>query len=346
MKTLTQIFLILVLISINTNIVFTQTAHDYFEKLRLERKEKKVKTISSFSNFNDVIELKDYFDEDGFLRKREFYMSDMMGENIYVWKELNSIEYDSKGNMSGNEINFGIEKEILYQTPFSNNSPTDFYDIGFGETLVDEVKYIFDSKDNLIEKRSYGDHLYGTGKEYESEFFYYDNNKKLIESKTFTGESSINISKYYYNEIGLLIKLSNSYDFQNTGRDYGSRYEYEFFVAEYDSQTNIDNLFADFFSKFRNAISNQNKADLETLTSVYNKLFDDFWKNAISIIEINKIIDSQYGQISLSRIDAVTFGYSANEDVYVLDNCGNGLIFKKINDEFKIVALMYTGEGD
>jgi len=346
----------------------TMTEYDYYETLRLERKKKKVKTISSFSTFNDVIELKDYFDDDGFLRKREFYMSDMMGENIYVWKELNSIEYDSKGNMSGDEINFGIDKEIFNQIQFSNNNPIDFYDIGFGETLVDEVKYIFDSENNLLEKRSYGGHLYGTGKDYESEFFYYDSNKKLIESKAITGESSINISKYFYNENGLLIKTSNSYEFQNNGRDYGTRYEYEYYDSEYDSNTNMDNVFTEFFELFKTAILNQNKTDLETLTdwsvnnggvfsidvqtksgfmkNVYGKLLNDFWINAISLAEMGKTIQSQFGQISFSKIDPVTYGYSANEDIYVLNNCGNGLVFKKINNGFKLVSMLIINEGD
>ncbi|MFZ1323532.1 MAG: hypothetical protein WAT71_18420 [Ignavibacteria bacterium] len=345
----------------------TMTEYDYYETLRLERKEKKVKTISSYSTFNDVIDLKDYFDKDGFLRKREFYLSDMMGENIYVWKELNSIEYDNIGNMIGIEVIYNEDNVVSNQIPFKIK-PSDFYDIGFGENLVDRVKYIFDEKNNLIEKRSYGEDLEGPDIAYSIESFQYENNK-LIESKSATyGSDIVSITKYSYNKNGLLMAVNVSFDFQNGGRNYGERYEYEFFGSEYDSQTNIDNLFADFFSIFRNAISNHNKAVLETLTSwsennggafsinvksksdfiknVYDKLFDDFWKNAISKVEINKLIESQYGQISLLKIDPVTFGYSSNEDLYVLDNCGNELLFKKINNEFKIIALMYTDEGD
>jgi len=205
------------------------TEYDYYENLRLERKENKVKTISSFGTFNDVIEIKDYFDEDGYLRKREFYLSDLMGENSYAWKEISDITYDETGNMSGNEIEYGNIKETLYKILFNKISPSNFYDIGFGETTVNKSEYIFDKESKLIEKRSYGEHLVGTGKEYESQYFYYDNNNRLIESRSTTGESAVSITKYFYNEKGLLEKEAISYDFQNGGRDYGMRYEYEYY---------------------------------------------------------------------------------------------------------------------
>lgn len=204
------------------------TEYDYYEKLRLERKDKSVKTISSFSTFNDAIENKDYYDENGYLRKREVYGEDLMGVNRFVWKEIFNITYDETGNIFGNFTEFKNNTEILSNSILNNLSPSDFYDIGFSETLVDEVKYIFDDKNNLIEKRIYGDHLYGTRKEYESEFFYYDRNNRLIESK-YPSANTISISKYYYNEKGLIDRINVSYEFQNGGRNYGSRYEYEYY---------------------------------------------------------------------------------------------------------------------
>lgn len=210
------------------NYCYSQTEYNYYEEIRKEREIKKVKTISEFGTFNDALEKKDYFDEQGYLRKREYYISDLMGENSYVWKEISSIIYDSNGNISGEEINYESNKEILYKSKFSNISPSKFYDIGFGETTVEEVKYFFDKKNRLIEKKNiFGDDV--SKGQNEKEIFKYDKNDQLMESKFYSGTNPVSITKYFYTSSGLLDRIEVSYDFQNGGRNYGARYEYEFY---------------------------------------------------------------------------------------------------------------------
>lgn len=211
-----------------SNYCYSQTEYNYYDQLRKERENKKVKTISEFETFNDALDKKDYFDEQGYLRKREFYITDMMGENSYVWKEISSITYDNKGNISGEEINFESTKEISYKNQFTNMSPSNFYDIGFGETTVEEVKYFFDKENRLFQKSSiFGDDV--PKEAFGKEIFKYDKNDRLIESKYYSNASSVSITKYYYTSQGLLDRIEVSYDFQNGGRNYGARYEYEFY---------------------------------------------------------------------------------------------------------------------
>ena len=64
----------------------------------------------------------------------------------------------------------------------------------------------------------------------------------LTESRTPTGKNSASITKYFYNEKGLLDREALSYDFQNDGRDYGMRYEYEFYSIGNNSPAIIINV--------------------------------------------------------------------------------------------------------
>lgn len=209
----------------NTESVMNE--YDYYEKLRLERKEKKVQLILAYEYENDALWRKDSFDVEGYLRKREIYTFDLDNLMEKLYSTIYVERYDDEGNMYGYS---DIPVNMNSINNFDKVKPTYFYEIGIDEeTLVDDVKYIFDKNDNLIEKRSYGDHLYSTGKEYESEYFYYDKNNRLIESKYFSGKSSTNITKYFYTEKGLLDKVESEYDFQNSGRVYGIRYEYLFY---------------------------------------------------------------------------------------------------------------------
>lgn len=201
--------------------------YDYYEKLRLERKEKKVLLVKTFEYVNDALSTKDSFDVNGYLRKREIYTFDLENLMEKLYSTIFVERYDDEGNMYGYSV-IPVNMNIINN--FDKVKPTYFYEIGIDEeTLVDDVKYIFDKNDNLIEKRSYGDYLYGTGKEYETEYFYYDKNNRLIESKYLSGKSSTSITKYFYTEKGLLDKVESEYDFQNGGRVYGIRYEYLFY---------------------------------------------------------------------------------------------------------------------
>jgi hypothetical protein len=207
--------------------LYSQTEQDYFEKLRLERKDKKIKTISAYSYFNEVLESKEYYDENGYLVKRETYQTDLLGENLYVYMEIVINNYDNLGNISGNQIMYESDGKKLSEFPFSNLDYTYFFEVGFDESTVIDIKYIFDKNGNVIEKRLFIDGL--NENEYEKTLLYYDNMNKLTESKYYGFSTSVNIVNYYYNSIGLLEKEESSYDFQKGGRVYGMRFEYEFF---------------------------------------------------------------------------------------------------------------------
>lgn len=206
------------------------TEYKYYENLRLERKEKKVKTIKQFDYSNDALNLIDYFDAEGYLKKREIYYTKYeTGESILV-TQIDINQYNNIGGISGTyKTSSALEGDDNYE--FNNLSLKRFYDTDafYGEGQIDSVNYVFDNADRLIEKRSYNDNLYGTGKEYESEFLYYDKVNKLINSKSTTGENSVSYTKYYYNEKSLLMIQESSYDFQNWEKTYGIRFEYEFY---------------------------------------------------------------------------------------------------------------------
>lgn len=230
MKTLTYIFLMLVLISFNTNIVFTQTAYDYFEKIRLERKEKKIKTISAFDNTDESLSKKDYFDDNGFFVKKEIFGSSFVTGESYIIQEIMVDKYKEGDDMSGTVKIFESDGSKTKEFKFSNVKPELFYETSSFENLsYDKVQYSFDNKGNLSEKRFYKDKEY-IPDEYEKLLIYYDSKNKPIESKFFTpNNSTVSLGKYYYNSNGLLEKEESSYDFQKGERVYGLRYEYEFY---------------------------------------------------------------------------------------------------------------------
>ncbi|MBK6507359.1 MAG: hypothetical protein IPG02_17315 [Ignavibacteria bacterium] len=83
------------------------------------------------------------------------------------------------------------------------------------------------------------------------------------------------------------------------------------------------------------------------MNNVYELLFGKSdWKNTIANITVDERVTTEYGEIYLSKTDPKLFGFGDFEIVYILERTGNALVFKKINDEFKLVAMMYTGEGD
>ena len=217
------LFIICILSLILPGKIFTQTEYDYYEKLRLERKEKKIKTISAYETLEDALSKKDYFDENGYLITREFYYTSITNFETTLWKQLNLTNYDKDGTFDVEEKEYS-DGTLIVNYIHVNQLPSDFYDVGYGETLVEKVLYLFDNQGLLIEKRSYGDHVYGTGKEYDSEYFHYDEMGKLL--KSIQGE---NITNYFYNDSGSLERESMSYEFQNNERDYEIRYEYEFY---------------------------------------------------------------------------------------------------------------------
>jgi len=230
MKFLKYLFLALVLLSINTKTIYAQTTSDYFEKMRLERKEKKIKTISAYDYFDDALSKKDYFDENGFLVKKEIYGSSFITGDSYILQDIIVDEYKEGEDMSGTAIIFETDGSKTKDHKFSNMKPEIFFETSsFENVSYDKVQYLFDNKDNITEKRFYKDKEYKPT-EYEKLLIYYDSENKPIESKFFTpNNSTVSFGKYYYNSNGLLEKEESSYDFQKGERVYGVRYEYEFF---------------------------------------------------------------------------------------------------------------------
>ena len=131
------------------------------------------------------------------------------------------------------------------------------------------------------------------------------------------------------------------------------------------ASSDIDNDFINFYQNFKTALLEKDKEKITSYTNwsksdggffsisvssekgfmnnVFKLIFTDFWENAFTNAELNKSFSSEYGMISLSKIEPISFGFNANDVVYSLDNCGNALIFKLENGEFKLVACFNTG---
>ena len=210
--------------------VFSQTTYDYFEKLRLERKEKKIKIVSAFDYADDVLSKKEYYDENGLLTKYEIYGASYFTGGTYMYHLIIVNKYSEKGQVSGTITKFESDGSKTDFYEFNNLKPEVFFDIKYEGDFYSDVQYVFDNSGNLSEKRFYNQDMYKPG-EYEKEILIYDSDNKIIQSKYTSpgGGTTVSIGKYYYNSDGLLEHIDESYDFQNGGRNFDVRYEYEFY---------------------------------------------------------------------------------------------------------------------
>ena len=191
---------------LNSQIIFSQTENDYYEKLRLERKDKKIKLMKSGTSEID------YFDEQGYhIKKEHYYNGNVISYSII--KQLNNGELSVELNL-GPEGNFTTigSQALFYVTYF------DPYN------LIDKVVIIFDSKSRLIEKRISGTDFEGLD---NIKYFYNKDEEKPIKSEYYSDNKLSNKTDYYYNESGLLIKEENLW--LNNNEKSITNYIYEFY---------------------------------------------------------------------------------------------------------------------
>ncbi len=206
------------------SVIYSQTEQDYFEKLRLERKDKKIKEIVILDERTLETQSKEYYDENGLLSKKENYYSNPPENITYIYQEviINSYKHDNK--IEGLIIYYELGKKA-YENPFNNESFTYFLEIGFTETLTEEARYFFDERGVLVEKRFYWEDL--GGYVYDKELLYYDSKGQLYESRNYShGSSLFGTTKYYYNSDGLLEKEVNDKSGEDTNV---SKFEYKFY---------------------------------------------------------------------------------------------------------------------
>lgn len=217
--------LLTIIIVLQTQIAYSQTTLDYLEKQRIERKNNKIKTITTFISVNDKISSIDYYDENGYMQKKELYVMDLDAGKVYLWQDILITKFSSEGLFSGIESTYECNGKKINDFSFENMKPEILFEIAFDETLIDDVKYIFDSKGNLIEKRFYSEEMYKPN-EYEKEILIYDSKNKLVETIYYIpGSSIVSSHKYSYNSAGLLEKISSVQD----ETDYATTYKYEFY---------------------------------------------------------------------------------------------------------------------
>jgi|WetSurMetagenome_2_1015567.scaffolds.fasta_scaffold686016_2 hypothetical protein len=63
----------IIILILFTQLLNSQSENEYFEKQRLERKDKKNKIISTYDCLDDLLRYKEYCDENGFLTKKEIF---------------------------------------------------------------------------------------------------------------------------------------------------------------------------------------------------------------------------------------------------------------------------------
>lgn len=206
------------------------TEYNYYENLRLERKDKKIKIISTYSYLDNGLERKDYFDYEGYLRKRENYYSSYATGDSKISSQIDILDYNSSGQVSGiyqssDEMNGEIKSS------FENLNLSKFYDTDFfvGEEPVDSVELVFDKNGKITEKKFYERDLKSL---YSRLVMVFDEHDRLIESKFIPLQSPPSTTKYYYDELGLLLKEESSYNFHSGERVFGKSYKYEFYDSE------------------------------------------------------------------------------------------------------------------
>lgn len=200
-----NLFVLLSLMMINSQIVVSQTEYDYYEKLRLGRKEKKIKAVKSN---NDII---DYFDEQGYHVKIEYYFEGKLSSYSLI-KQLSNGELKVVMDL-GPEGNFTTtgSQALFYVTYF------DSYD------LRDNVTITFDSRSRLIEERI-------TETDYEGvdiKKYVYDNVEiRPKRNEYYSDNNLLSRTDYYYDETGLLTKEVNLWI--STNEKTVTNYSYEY----------------------------------------------------------------------------------------------------------------------
>jgi hypothetical protein len=216
----------IIILILFTQLLYSQSEYEYFEKQRLESKDKKIKIISTYDCLDDLLWYKEYYNENGFLIKKEIFTHNNESNKLTLYQKINIDSYDASGNISGTEILYETDGSILNENHFSKLNFTYFYEIGFDENITEEIEYIFDNQNQLIEKRFYYEDV--NGYIYDKELLFYNTEGKNCESKHFfSGSSNVSISKFYYNSLGLLEKKETLDGFYvKTG---GIKYNYEFY---------------------------------------------------------------------------------------------------------------------
>lgn len=186
--------------------VLSQTEYDYFEKQRLERKEKKIKVIKSREN------TKDFFDDQGYHIKREDYDSYGNVTSYMLIKNLKS------GDLSV-DMNLGAEGNFT----MTGNQALFYFTFFDPYNLIDNVTMTFDTKSRLIEERI-------SGTDYEGidiqKYFYGKNGDKPDKSEYYSDNKLLSKTEYYYDESGLLVKEESLWLYNNEKNTTNYTYEY------------------------------------------------------------------------------------------------------------------------
>lgn len=187
--------------------LFSQSAFDYYEKLRLDRKERKIKKIL----INEKI--KDYYDENGFHIKREYFDDDGKISSYLNIKNLENGDLNVESNLGAEGTFTTVGSQALFYVTYF-----DPYN------LIDEVSLIFDSKFKLIEKRISSTSYDDIDAVY---YFYQDNSSYPFKSEYFSDKKLLSKTDYFYDDSGLLIKEKCLWFSGNEVRE--TVYSYEYF---------------------------------------------------------------------------------------------------------------------
>jgi len=190
-------------INLFPSVVLSQSEYEYYEKLRLERKERKIKTIKT--NDGEI----DYFDMEGYHIKREFYFDGNLTSYILI-------QHLSNGDLS---VEQNLGPEGIWNT---TGSQALFEETGFDPyDIRDEVVLIFDSKMRLSEKKISGEDYLGL----DIEKYYYENDEdKPKRSEYYLDNQLLFVTDYFYDQSGLLIKFERLWNNEKSTTSY--TYEY------------------------------------------------------------------------------------------------------------------------
>jgi hypothetical protein len=206
-----------------TDFSFAQSEYQYYENHRLERLNNKIKSVSYYSNDDkNPYEIK-YYSEDGNPLKFENYNTD---NTLHTLTEITNI--DTNGLISFIQTVY-FNESPTHKFSRENISPSEFYDIGFGDNEFSRVKYVFGPK-NLLTEKIFISVDYDSTKPFQSVKFFYDDNGKLDTSQNLSSDNSL-LSKtyYFYNSQGLLEKKIVKFSNPEVNKDHKYIYKYEFY---------------------------------------------------------------------------------------------------------------------